>query len=214
MTANLLGSQGGLTSYVIAPGVASADLDSPGFDGPGKHLICNAPVSSIPTLKLLLATLVVGASTAAATYVDETLGMAIYDNCNIADGQAVCEDVVIMMGPEGRTMTDTFTESVVPFTVQGGGSASIQTSPAATDFATWTGTPAIYESTYTTFPGETLPTATGAASSTGSGSKTSSASGSTTATPTGKDSGALNVHSSSLLTFGAAGLIAICAVLV
>lgn len=35
VTANLLGSQGGLTSYVIAPGVASADMDSPGFDGPG-----------------------------------------------------------------------------------------------------------------------------------------------------------------------------------
>ena len=167
------------------------------------------------TLGLFLATLVVGASTAAVTYVDETLGMAVYENCNIANGQAVCEDVAIMMGPQGRTMTDTFTESVVPFTVQGGGSASIQTSPVATNFATWTGTPAIYDSTYTTFPGETLPTATGSASDTGSGSKTSSsASGPTTATPTGKDSGAPNVHASGLLIFGAAGLIAICAVLV
>lgn len=36
VTANLLGSQGGLTSYVIAPGVASADLDEPGFNGPGE----------------------------------------------------------------------------------------------------------------------------------------------------------------------------------
>lgn len=35
VTANLIGSQGGVATYVIAPGVSSGGLDDYGFDGPG-----------------------------------------------------------------------------------------------------------------------------------------------------------------------------------
>ncbi|KZT70076.1 hypothetical protein DAEQUDRAFT_810821 [Daedalea quercina L-15889] len=123
VTANLLGSQDSVTSYVIAPGDASAGMDDYGFDGP--------------------ATLVVGPNTAAVTYIDENIGIALYENCNVANGVAVCEDVVIEMGSEGTTATTTVTEPVSSFAVQGGGAvtgaAAITTSPVPTgDFATWT----------------------------------------------------------------------------
>ena len=139
--------------------------------------------------------------------------MAVYENCNIANGQAVCEDVGIAMGSGGLTTTDTFTESVVAFTVQGGGSASIQTSPVDTNFATWTGPPV--DPTDTGSSGGTFPTATGSVASTsGSHAKTSSsASGSATPTSTGQGSGALNVHASSLSTLAAVGLVGVCAML-
>ena len=141
ITANLIGSQDSVTTYVIAPGVSSAGLDDAGIMGPGMsshHLHHSRILTS-----MIIATLIVGPSTAAVTYIDENLGIALYENCNVADGVAVCEDVVIEMGSGGMTMTDTVTQPVESFAIQGGGVATgadaITTSPVPTgDFATWT----------------------------------------------------------------------------
>ncbi|EPS99487.1 hypothetical protein FOMPIDRAFT_124195 [Fomitopsis schrenkii] len=116
VTANLIGSQNGVATYVIAPGGSSVGKYAYGFAGP--------------------ATLVAGPSTAALTYFDENLGLANYENCNVADGIAVCEDVGIAMGSRGTTVTTTVTQTVELFAVQGGASATgvdaITTSPVPT----------------------------------------------------------------------------------
>ncbi|KAH9917456.1 uncharacterized protein B0H18DRAFT_1034778 [Fomitopsis serialis] len=196
VTANLLGSQNGVTSYVIAPGVSSAGMDDHGFEGP--------------------ATLVVGPSTAAVTYIDEEEGIAF----------AVCEDVVIEMGSSGLTMTDTTTETVDPFAVQGGaaatGAAAISTSPVPTgDFATWT-------PDFGTFPTDSsddgFPATTGSSQAAGitpaptastsgmskvpasSGSASGSSSDSANAKTTSTTSGAGSIHVFSLLTVVVAGV--------
>ncbi|EPS96860.1 hypothetical protein FOMPIDRAFT_1129627 [Fomitopsis schrenkii] len=205
VTANLIGSQNGVATYVIAPGVSSVGMDDYGFAGP--------------------ATLVAGPSTAAVTYVDENLGLALYENCNVADGTAVCEDVVIIMGSEGTTATTTVTQAVESFAVQGGASATgadaITTSPVPTgDFATWVpddddGATANAGSTQSSGAAPThsvttqatgsgfskVVTPTGGASQ--AGSSTTSASGAQTT------SGAARFQTSSLLIVVAAGLVGV-----
>jgi len=209
VTANLLGSQNGVTSYIIAPGVSSAGMDESGFDGP--------------------ATLVVGPSTAAVTYIDEDDGVALYENCNIQDGVAVCEDVVVAMGSGGLTMTQTTTETADPFAVQGGaaatGAAAISTSPVPTgDFATWTpdfgtlptdssddGFPATTDSSQAA--GITLAPTPAPSSTSGmskvpasSGSASGSSSDPANAKTTSTTSSAGSIHVSGLLTVVVAGL--------
>ncbi|KAH9917455.1 uncharacterized protein B0H18DRAFT_1034777 [Fomitopsis serialis] len=181
VTVNLLGSQGGLTSYVIAPGASSAGMDTDDSElfGP--------------------ATLVLGASTAALTYIDENIGIAAYESCQLSDGETVCEEVVIAMGADGYTTTATGTLPIESFAVQGGGPATgsnaIQTSPVPTgDFATWTGPPSASSAP------------SGSESSSNAVSKTSA---STTATPTGNTSGALSLslRTSGRITLSIAGLV-------
>ncbi|KAH9843131.1 uncharacterized protein C8Q71DRAFT_736018 [Rhodofomes roseus] len=207
VTANLLGSQDGVTSYVIAPGVSSAGMDDYGIEGP--------------------ATLVVGPNTAGVTYIDEGVGLAMYESCNIQDGISVCEDVVIAMGSDGLTMTQTVTETVAPFAVQGGaavtGAAAISTSPVPTgDFATWTPEFGDFptDSSDDGFPAPTgssqaagnTPTPTPAPSgmskvAASGGAATSDASGSAgNAQTTSTTSGATHLHLSSLLAVVVAGI--------
>ncbi|KAH9843130.1 uncharacterized protein C8Q71DRAFT_236555 [Rhodofomes roseus] len=144
----------------------------------------------------------------AVTYVDENIGVAVYEDCQVTDGQAVCEEVVVAMGSSGYTHTVTGTVSMTPFAVQGGGLASgsdaIQTSPVPTgNFATWT-FPAVWSSSTSAIDGASSSLSSGGSeSSSGAASKTS---GSTTATPTGNTNGALTIRAHSLLTVIAAGL--------
>lgn len=178
----------------------------------------------MPTLtSITTATVVAGPSTAALTYIDEDLGLALYENCNVANGIAVCEDVVIEMGSEGGTVTETITQAVEYLTVQGGGANSITTSPVPTgDFATWSadfegftsdgddGATADADSTQRS---AATPTSTGfskVVNPTGgasqSGSSTTSSSGAQT---TDKTSGAAQFKTSSLLTVVVAGLVGV-----
>ncbi|KAI0726692.1 hypothetical protein C8Q72DRAFT_517429 [Fomitopsis betulina] len=203
VTANLIGSQGGVATYVIAPGVSSGGLDDYGFDGP--------------------ATVVAGPSTAALTYIDEDLGLALYENCNVANGIAVCEDVVIEMGSEGGTVTETITQAVEYLTVQGGGANSITTSPVPTgDFATWSDTYGYLTSSDddsatadadSTQQSVAAPTSTGfskVVTPTGGASQAgSSTTSSSDAQTTGKTSGAAQFKISSIATVVVAGLVGI-----
>lgn len=173
VTANELGAgSDGYTTYVIAPGVTSGTLDDYGFYGP--------------------ATLVVGASAAAVTYIDPDLGISVEENCQISGGLAVCNDVVAAPssdGVDGYTMTATITETVAPFPIQIGGATSINPSPTSDSFAsaeTATAS-AIFTSVYSDLPSSTG-SSDGQAGS-GSGSMTTSFVSSPTGGASGSNSG-------------------------
>ncbi|CCL99625.1 uncharacterized protein FIBRA_01644 [Fibroporia radiculosa] len=107
VTANVLGvGADGATTYLIAPGVSSGTFDDSGFDGP--------------------ATLVVGASSVGLTYIDPNVGN-LFENCGIADGLAVCTDVIEQVGPMSFTSTVVVTETVSSFPVQGGAPTAVTT---------------------------------------------------------------------------------------
>lgn len=186
---------------------------------------------------VITATLIVGPSTAAVTYIDENVGLALYENCNVADGVAVCEDVVIEMGSEGTTTTATITQAVEPFAIQGGGAATgadaITTSPVPTgDFATWSAD--LEDFTFSDDSGVTAnaggtqggvasPTPTGSVTTeatwsgfskvvtpTGGASQSgSSAASAGNAQTTGTTSGAARFQTSCLMTVVVAGLVGV-----
>lgn len=101
ITASVLGvGSGGETTWLLGPGVSSGTLDDVGIPGP--------------------ATLIEGPNTAKFIFDFPADSLSLEDDCEINDGVATC---VVVVATDGTTVTTTTTETVVPFTVQGGGPA-------------------------------------------------------------------------------------------
>ncbi|KAF9818662.1 hypothetical protein IEO21_02642 [Rhodonia placenta] len=196
VTANELGvGSDGLTTWLIAPGVSSGTLDDSGFFGP--------------------ATLVLGPTTAALTYIDPTVGMSLIENCNIQNGEAVCVDVVGVAAQDGvsaTTVTQTEIESVQPFAVQTGGTPGASVTPGVTQTALPTGT-ASGGPAATSIDAGSSPAAATPNTGSSSGfvtSSASSASGSGSAKPPSSTTGgAASVRSLSLASFLVVGAVAV-----
>ncbi|EIW60219.1 uncharacterized protein TRAVEDRAFT_70670 [Trametes versicolor FP-101664 SS1] len=93
----------GRTTYLIGPGAASGTFDAD--DG----LIGTA-------------TLVADATEAHIVYVDTLASLSVSEDCQVANGQAVCSGVV---SAEGAVQTVVVTESATPFAVQVGSATAV-----------------------------------------------------------------------------------------
>jgi len=159
------------------------------------------------------ATLVLGPSTLGLSYVDPNLGMAIDENCAIADGVAAC---TVVDAAGGFTETVTTTEAVPSFSVQGDGAVATPSPTSNTPQADSPSTLASAGSPVDSLPspsgssaGSATPPLDGTSSSpvvTGSPAQTSAASsGGAGAAGTTQANGAMESKSLPFLSFAIAG---------
>ena len=113
--------------------------------------------------------------------------MYLNEDCAISDGVATC---TIIAGVEGVTTTDTEIETVVPFTVQGGGSGATPTSaPSAGSGASGGG------ASQTSTPASTPSSGSGATGGTSNTAASTGSSSSGAPAPTQSDNGVGKVQS-------------------
>lgn len=126
ITADVLGvGADGQTTWLLGPGVSSGALDDIGLPGPGKNQSISLSRWPVYSQVHAPATLIEGPSAAKLVFDSPAASMLFEDDCTIVDGIATCTVVVAL---DGTTSTGTAIETVVPFTVQGGGSSVSPTS--------------------------------------------------------------------------------------